>query len=84
MSERNAPPTIEEIAQSHQCWWRGMAERLSETLQILGDGSTEDVLRQLLRDETKRRKEADHSSVVWEYRARQAGWTEPELDASPL
>jgi hypothetical protein len=75
--EQSRPPTVEETAPEHQCWWRGMAEGLSETLAVLGDGSTEDALRQLLREETKRRKEMEHDATVWEYRARQAGWTEP-------
>jgi hypothetical protein len=70
------PPTVEETAQDHQCWWRGMAEGLSETLGVLGDGSAEDALRQLLRDETKRRRQAENDAAIWEYRARQAGWSE--------
>lgn len=68
------PPTIEETAETHQCWWRAMAEGLSATLNALDNDSQVSALRQLLRDETKRRKEADRNATIWQARAEQAGW----------
>jgi hypothetical protein len=68
------PPTLEEMAEPHQCWWRAMAEGLCDVLAVLDNDSQVSALRQLLRDETNRRKEAEHNATVWQDRAEQAGW----------
>jgi len=75
------PPTLEELAETHQCWWRGMAEGLCDVLAALDSDSQVSALRELLRGETKRRKEAEHNATVWQYRAEQAGWVGAQGEA---
>ena len=69
------PPAADEIAGTHQCWWRGMAEGLSATLAELDNESQTSALREMLRGEKGRRQAAEHEAAVWQYRAEQAGWT---------
>jgi hypothetical protein len=33
------PPTLEEMAEPHQCWWRAMAEGLCDVLAVLDNDS---------------------------------------------
>jgi len=47
----------------------------------LDSDSQVSALRELLRDETKRRKEAEHNATVWQYRAEQAGWVGAQGEA---
>ena len=53
------PPTADEVAPEHQCWWRQLAEGLAATLADLDSDSALSALRQILRSEQKRRRAAE-------------------------
>ena len=57
------PITAGEADDSHQCWWRRLAEGLAGTLADLDSDSALSALREMLRSEKSRRRAAEQRAA---------------------